>query len=38
MTTYKNHYKDREPKETIHIIEKFFNSQGLIIKEVQSMN
>ena len=36
MTTYKNHYKDREPKETIHIIEKFFNSQGLIIKEVQS--
>jgi len=27
-----NHYKERDPIETINIIENFFKSKGLIIK------
>lgn len=33
MTTIENKYKDRSPDETIQIIDKFFNSLGLYIKQ-----
>ena len=28
------HYKDRDPKETIEIVKKFFTDRGLTIQEV----
>lgn len=34
MTDLQHHYKDREPKETIQIVENFFNNRGLILNEV----
>ena len=35
MTNYENHYKDRQPEETVEIIKNFFINKGLIVKQIQ---
>ena len=36
MTDYAHHYKDREPEETIKIIENFFKEKEISIKKIQA--